>query len=1008
MLARLGRVLSLRRRIPVVAVALCMMVMFSTYTLVAWRGPGMGALGEGADYELLREQRHLAGVKVHPPQRATLEEPDAGVPLGLRRKSVEDIDRFLQEEDEELAAPMGVNHPGRRDAADIRAPLYSNAAAGAAEQLAQAALDAEADAEEALVEEQVRRLEERNKHEQLAAAAAAPLQQGVMQVYTYEALEAFLGNTGEHVHQHPKWLEDLLKLQNGDHSHEHEHEPEHDDYFLLTGAAADDSTEHPYHASHISLQPDLVSVVLPVFNGAQSYLKEAVESIFKHQVDAGPLELIVVDDGSTDQTTVQYLRELEADAELQRLRQSSAGNHAPSPSLKIIRQTNTGLPGALNAGFDAARGTLLTWISADNIQLPLFVATLRRALESHEEADFAYADFINMDANGVDTSRQVVGTLTMSYAQIISRNYGMASFMYRRRCADAVGKYDTSLMGTEDWDYWLRVRHNCGPWVYAPVPLVRYRRHPLSMSATIKLDPIRHRTRQKAIVNAAVVSDTLAAAWGGPVQATANTPGSAATLEPAAIKAINSGVLSSAALFSSNLAAAAQISDYRAAQDILYFARGVDTTLLALGRRHLERCQSSPQQVLDHSSRNLALLCAINLAVLDVNAGHVEVARTALEQITQEVSRMSPSPYSRQLSRARTVLEAAEAAAARSQSPKAIATSNIPDLVAAEPFLRGDMKETEAMAKDLQQRQTYVCAFGCGLVGPLRWTQELNAGAQLDLSKSSMVDAPIQAPTLPGRLKRQSLAVLALGIPLGEATASINPFGMFRHVFVISTHASSMEGKNVAHWEASSQATSTLDGDCALDVICLGPETVNPSAIASIIEHLKVGVVHVVTRIDYREGDAHHMPARWWEVIAHIREHRPSMRIMTTLLPHGEDALVPNVDAIWAADLAKRQVAVHAEQDDPLSKMSDVERIQAEALLWVDTLKHHVSLVVAHDATTAAALVPLLSAARVYHGWSSVGGGSSARAAATLQEALSPQLPQGILYRTALATESIA
>ncbi|MEN6520918.1 MAG: glycosyltransferase [Armatimonadota bacterium] len=204
-----------------------------------------------------------------------------------------------------------------------------------------------------------------------------------------------------------------------------------------------------------------VSVVMPSYNHMQ-YLPHAVESVLAQTYK--DFELIIVNDGSTDGTR-SYLDGIK------------------DPRVKLIHQENKRLPGALNTGFTASRGELLTWTSADNLCLPGFLETLVAALDAHPEAGFACSAFDWIDDNGRLTGQRI-SDQNLHYYSLLSCNPGIASFMYRRTCMDEVGLYDTELEGAEDWDMWLRIMERFQP-VYVPEVLYHYRTHGQSMTAQI-------------------------------------------------------------------------------------------------------------------------------------------------------------------------------------------------------------------------------------------------------------------------------------------------------------------------------------------------------------------------------------------------------------------------------------------------------------------------------------------------------------------------------------------
>jgi glycosyltransferase involved in cell wall biosynthesis len=203
-----------------------------------------------------------------------------------------------------------------------------------------------------------------------------------------------------------------------------------------------------------------VSVVLPTYNHAH-FLPQAVASVLAQTF--ADLELIIVNDGSTDGTR-DYLATV------------------PDPRVRVIHQENQRLPRALNNGFQAARGELLTWTSADNYCAPVFLEALVAALDAHADAALAIGAFAFVDADS--RIRGVHRVTDLSLPAVLSLNPGVAAFLYRRQCLDTVGPYEPELNGAEDWDMWLRIVERF-PAVVVPELLYYYRQHDDSMTARI-------------------------------------------------------------------------------------------------------------------------------------------------------------------------------------------------------------------------------------------------------------------------------------------------------------------------------------------------------------------------------------------------------------------------------------------------------------------------------------------------------------------------------------------
>jgi radical SAM protein with 4Fe4S-binding SPASM domain len=205
----------------------------------------------------------------------------------------------------------------------------------------------------------------------------------------------------------------------------------------------------------------VVSVVLPTYNHLP-FLPKAIDSVLAQTYQ--DFELVVVNDGSTDGTR-EYLDGLR------------------DPRIRVIHQENKRLPEALNAGFRAARGELLTWVSADNYCAPAFLEMLVGALKAHPKAGFAYSAHAQIDEN--DRVIRVLENQDVSRHRLVLGNAGLASFMYRRLCHDVVGWYDPQLEGAEDWDMWIRILERFEP-VYIHQVLYYYRLHADSMTAKAK------------------------------------------------------------------------------------------------------------------------------------------------------------------------------------------------------------------------------------------------------------------------------------------------------------------------------------------------------------------------------------------------------------------------------------------------------------------------------------------------------------------------------------------
>jgi glycosyltransferase involved in cell wall biosynthesis len=202
-----------------------------------------------------------------------------------------------------------------------------------------------------------------------------------------------------------------------------------------------------------------VSMVMPVFNGAR-YLAAALDSILKQ--DFQDFELICLNDGSNDATP-----DILADYAIKDPRIAYRDNRG-----------NIGLPATLNAGFATARGEYHSWTSHDNLLRADMLSALVEVLDADASVGVVYAGYSVIDGDG-----EMLRYHPPRPAE--ERWFGNpvgAAFLYRREVTEALGGYDESLFGAEDYDFWLRAARR---FKLQPVDrdLYLYRRHDASLTS---------------------------------------------------------------------------------------------------------------------------------------------------------------------------------------------------------------------------------------------------------------------------------------------------------------------------------------------------------------------------------------------------------------------------------------------------------------------------------------------------------------------------------------------
>jgi glycosyltransferase involved in cell wall biosynthesis len=201
-----------------------------------------------------------------------------------------------------------------------------------------------------------------------------------------------------------------------------------------------------------------VSVVLPTFDRAR-LLPRAIESVLAQTFR--DFELIVVDDGSTDDTprvVAPYLRDRVAYVRLER---------------------NMGAAAARNAGIRLAAGELLAFQDSDDEWLP---EKLERHVRVFDEAGppigVVYSDMVRILADGTEHHHRSPTIVPGRLVNPETRFYevwmlGIQSCVVRRECFDLVGAFDETLPSYEDLELFIRLSRRVS-FVHVEEPLVRY------------------------------------------------------------------------------------------------------------------------------------------------------------------------------------------------------------------------------------------------------------------------------------------------------------------------------------------------------------------------------------------------------------------------------------------------------------------------------------------------------------------------------------------------------
>lgn len=201
-----------------------------------------------------------------------------------------------------------------------------------------------------------------------------------------------------------------------------------------------------------------VSVIIPVYNGAAT-IERVLKSVFEQTFD--DFEIVVVDDGSTDETA----------AILERF----------SSRIAIVRQPNKGFCAARNAAIAKSKGEYLALLDADDFWAPTKLEKAIAILDKSPQVVLVYTDVLNQDTAGRDLGTSPVDAATAhspTMDEMLSRLWPImpSTVVMRRAAYEQCGRFAEGF--SEDLDFWIRIREQ-GEFSYSPEKLTRFMVGPL-------------------------------------------------------------------------------------------------------------------------------------------------------------------------------------------------------------------------------------------------------------------------------------------------------------------------------------------------------------------------------------------------------------------------------------------------------------------------------------------------------------------------------------------------
>jgi glycosyltransferase involved in cell wall biosynthesis len=192
-----------------------------------------------------------------------------------------------------------------------------------------------------------------------------------------------------------------------------------------------------------------VAVVIPCYNDG-GFLLETLESVREQE----PCETVVVDDGSTDERTLDVLANV---------RESG---------VRVVTQPNQGLSVARMTGVRHTSAQYVHPLDSDDRLAPGALKRLADALDAQPQADLAWGDYFCFGA----FSCRVPGARSLDPWRITYLNEIVGTTMVRRSALAAVGGWDMGS-GSEDWDLWMKLAEAGAQGLYVPAVTLHYRQH---------------------------------------------------------------------------------------------------------------------------------------------------------------------------------------------------------------------------------------------------------------------------------------------------------------------------------------------------------------------------------------------------------------------------------------------------------------------------------------------------------------------------------------------------
>ncbi|WP_339758629.1 glycosyltransferase family A protein [Algoriphagus aquimarinus] len=197
-----------------------------------------------------------------------------------------------------------------------------------------------------------------------------------------------------------------------------------------------------------------ISILIPCYNQANfltSTVESALNSTYPH------LEIIIINDGSTDNS--------------KEIAEELTEKHK---NIYLLNQSNSGVAKARNAGIEFSNGKYILPLDGDDLISPEYIEKAIAILEKRQEVKVVYCEAVKFDENG----KRPWNLKPFSLNALARDNMIFVSGIFRKADALAVGGFsDNMKMGREDWEFWIKMLKNGGDVIKLPFVGFYYRIH---------------------------------------------------------------------------------------------------------------------------------------------------------------------------------------------------------------------------------------------------------------------------------------------------------------------------------------------------------------------------------------------------------------------------------------------------------------------------------------------------------------------------------------------------